>query len=753
VIQYSEEKGAGGKLLPTYRELINPFPEQAPLPQLRRLRTLTTVTLPGPALGSFTGIDLQVWQLLSVDPVLQGLLRMFKGISCAVKLFFLQRSSPTSYGVYSVSYRYGSPYEEGIVAGATGRWLGVYERFTGPTFLVDIGNAASLEITFPYRFNFPYINPTNVGSTSTDYLYVSIQNLMCINDGASDNLVVDVMYSIDEIDTGLYTSSNLLDVQSGKGLVPSALETAAFVGSQMLFNKISDIIDSYTERVPGNTTNTAMHSSGPASSQTPVGPSAGGQTNNMRISRWGNLSGTKCGNTDGDLEATVNTTVPELFGMPDQYSLGQICKLPGLITVFRFSSADAVNTKITIPVCLRNVGKNIAINEATWAGYYSMFFRFYRGDHKYVFHWNTSTLVAARVQLSVQYLREFTTNSLTLSPVPFPSEEMPNQIYQVRGSSEKEVVVPWHAFSHIKRPRDVVAMITVTLTQPPKRSGTSETYINCAVTHSLHNAHMYSMCPAQYLDPVVTDREVATNALKVATEKFRTQEPDRKTQVERRKGEKFEKEFGFLSVQSDLRLMHAGDKGEFALTGRQVDFAAHLNEVADLYTLFRRWDNDVNQADGVTPNFRTDCTLRTSGTTPIGWTNLSLLEQASEPFLFNTGSIEVKHALKGTVTGTQFVYIKSIDQPTSTRVGLGAYVIDASVQPIYEFVLPYLCTAPAYFRKPGASIMSPITAEVGYTYGIPDVDTALVRGGCNFRVFYPNCLPALGAWMQTGAAH
>lgn len=704
-VEFSEELGEGGRTYTTSRENINPFPEQAPIHQLQRLRTLTTVTLPGPAAGSYTSIDIAVWQLLTVDPVLQSLLRMFKGISCVVKLEFLTRSTPLQYGAYSISYKYGNGWHDPVAAGVSGRWLGVNERLSSPSHFLDIGNSTAQVLRFPFRFNFPYINPTNAGSACDDYLHVSLINFMCINEGASSNLLVDIFYSLEEIDTGLYTASNLIDVQS-KNIV---LETAAAVGTKLLFDKVSSLFDSYTPTKSGNVTNVDWQDAGgPASTAKPDGPSFGAETNNMRLSYFGDMSGTRCCNTAANLEPAESTTTVSLYGMPDNYSLRDLCKLPGMITNFRFSSADPVNTKIVIPVCLRNVGLNTAISEVTWAGYYSMFFRFYRGDHKYVFHWYTSTLVAARVQISVQYLREFTTNSLTVAPTAFPSEEMPNQIYQVRGSSEKEVVVPWHAFSQIKRPRDVVALMTVTLIQPPDKSGTADTYIGCMVTHSLHNAHLFSPTPGQYTDPptpmqemrklvTLEDKRVGNN---ISLDKFYNVGNDTKEARVHNKS-RIEKKYGNITLQSDLRLMHAGDKGEFALTGRTKEFSAHLEEVADLFTLFRRWDNDLDLITAPTPILRQDCTLRVSGTNPTFWNDLSLLEQASEPFLFNTGALEIKHVFKSATTGSQFVHINSIDEPLSVRTGLGTAIVNATAQPVFEFVMPYLCTAPVYYRAPG----------------------------------------------------
>jgi hypothetical protein len=730
VVQYVEPVSKGGHSLRLPRNLINPYPNEAPIAQLQRLRQLREVSLGGPAAGSYTGTDFAVWPLIQADPVFAQLALQFKGIRCDITLKFFQRAAPVSYGAFSVSYRYSRTWEAAIAAGTSGRWLGVHQRWSSPTHQVDIGTSETLELTFPYRHNMNYLH-CKAGS-DTDYLWISVINQMMITAGANDTLNLDIYYSLSNIDCGMYTASNVIDAQSSIPVLhpPEPNITPVIGPHDTQFHEYmtryhskeftNPAWDAMTDYKHGPATN-VVEDHGPQPVVKTTGrTSFGGGTMNMKNNPAGELSSARCSETLNFLELFENDGRVDLPGMKSEHSLRELAMIPGMIKSFRLSSSTAKDFSIKIPVCLRDVGLDVTTNEVTWAAYYSEFFRFYRGNHKYMFHWNTSPMIATRIKVSIQYLSEPTPSSLTVSPTAFPlSDEMPAQHYLIKGSCCKEIVVPWHSFLTMERPIDILAILNIVVIQPPNKFGADDGFVSCVVSHSVDDCHYYSLC-----SPMNPDTAVALVA-------------DEEEIVDPQSG--------------DIRAMHYSAKGEFAFTATTHDVSTHMVEVKDLFTLFRRWDDQfLHSGTAGIPAAARDCTLRSPDTT-TAWNRASIIETASFPFLFNTGAIEQKFIFDPAATGIQVVYIKSVDLTTSVKTGHGCAAYDLSQTKIVEFLIPYLSTSPVYYRRPG-TMTSPSTVQINFTPNL-NIIRSFQRGGCDFTVYYPNSLPDPDIWLAYGVAH
>jgi hypothetical protein len=824
VVEYTEPLGKLGHSIALDRSMINPFPNSAPLMQLQRLRPLTNFTILGPAAGSFTSFGFAVWPLIQADAVFQELVKQFKGIRCDITLNFLQRAAPMMYGMYTISFKYGSNYVNGMFAGLDNRWFGVGERLSSPTSIVDIGSSAAVDLIIPYRHNMNYLHPKP--GLDSDYVYVSVINHMSIMDGSTDPLILDVLYSLSNIDCGFYTSDYAVDPQSlnqsytdayanelackvseiicdhavdglqmtiqelpeGDGYVisyhvgekddawfdyvvlgpvePQAnviLEYAdEFVGvastvasGTAKFLKATDILgsaygslrDAYTDYFDPVVVNVKKDEPDSSSTVKSSDPSFGNAVPNMRPSTFGNMSGTGCCPTVGFLTGYESRAVTHMPGMKTEFNLRELAMIPGWIKSFQFNSTQGRNMQVVIPVCLTNVGLNQTQTEYTWASYFARYFRFYRGDHKYVLSWNTSPLIACRVQVALQYFIETTPNSLTVAPTSFASNEMPTQQYLIKGSCTKEIVVPWHSLMPMKQANDIIALLTITLLQPPNMMGIEESFVNCMVTHSLQNSHFYSIQTPHNPDPDLPAPIIGSfeRTVPVAEEYA----------LKRQK--KLEAKYLDIRVekQADLRLMHATPSGEFQFTGHAVDIMAHLEETRDLYSLFRRFDDDNDYGSLTTqPYERHNSTLRTPTTKDL-WNRSSIVEQATMPFLFYVGGLEEKLFYK-TAMPAQGVFV-ALDRDFNNihRTGDGVVYNDTTVTPVFEFLIPYLASSPVFYRSPGPSMSIPETIgyDISPIFSITMPDAAYVRGACDFAVYYPNCLPDASLWLPIGVPH
>lgn len=681
------------------RELVNPMPDQTPTAVLGRRRFLGQNTLLDPAFPAVTQWTFDAWAALKNIPKVQDYLNLFVGFRADLRLSFLCRAAPGTYGMYLISWCYGTPQSQTLT-----------DVLSWDSFVCDISVSESTEFVIPYRWPYEYRRSTSSDQTSA--IHIVVTNLMSKSvDSGSALLDLAVYGSFENIDSGMYIEDATVEAQmeTGKGeptlTTTDALGSMAFLGlgaMNTLFNRNTDS----TYR-PGDNNHVPEDTKAQSSS---------GKARGVRQSFFGDLA--TIDPEDGITSLDALHKPPGLvnmdhMSMEGNMSFDAIGRLPGFLSWQTVTSNTPIDDEIRYVIGLNTTAGAVGFSDlrsASWAAYYSRFFRYYRGEHQLMLHFACSPLVSARFSLHINYIYGSDYNGGFLDG--YPSFEQPNEIFMIKGPQTKAIAIPWNQRMGFRSCRDIVAIVTLRLIQPPSTYSADVTSIGVLATHSVD--HLQFASPqhpyrTRYTGPGITKNRPKKNAI--------------------------------VELQSSLRHEHSNIEGNRFGASKHVKMKSYMHIIPTLHDLMRRWDD--NYINGF-PEPITALDIEFPDT-QVEFEESALLVTAVAPFGFMTGSVE--NRLYFTGNGRPEAVVQNNGLNTSLRVGDGMSTTLVPAWPVLEFKTPWLADAPV------VCIPTDIPAQdkahftpVLVNYQGASIDLAIVRAGEDFQVFYPNRLPNYEIW-------
>ncbi len=690
------------------REKLVGFPDQTPIGVLGRRRLLVATSIAAPGVNpTIQKIDL--WTSIKLNTNLQSYLKLFKGIRADIKITVLNRAAPGHYGYYTVGYTYGTPLVDQS------------NLLSMETWTCDIATSEGCEFTIPYRYPYDYLKTTTAGLGNDDNyvsLYLAYWGGAAL-DGGSTTLDLQIFFSLDDITVGLFTSDNIAHPQSKREMPGSsfgfrdfaeATADAATVGyaAYTAFTRPPDMDRPQTVRDEGQ----KVHKQS-------------GKSTGVRQAFYGDLATIT---DETQMPSLTEEPVPKrlpctgYYNMATDMSFKEIGKIPGLLSASSVSSTSPIGTILNYQFGLG--GNNFNFGIWSWASYYARYFRFYRGDHVISLQFFTSPLVSARFRVSFQYLNANSTTVVGLDPM---TEELPNEVFLVKGTTRKMFRIPFNSAYQMWPCAAVNIVAIVDMLDAPTKATVNDSKVFILAMHSIDNLEFASIQHGHSTDPTTPPPAV-----------------ERGTKITAR-------------LQSNMRALHAeGDKGE--CTGQVLPSRAHLPIVNSVVDLMRRFDTSLIE-DGTLPYVVQGLNALFwpgAGSTQDYYTNVANVIQASLPFAFVSGSIENRCIFDpGSLTGKQprSASVSNTYQPVINRVADGVAATEILGWPYLDFRTPYIAglqfiSRHEFDERPGEAEL------VGINLNVANLDEVYIRAGPDFAVMYPNVLPtsATGISWQRAAA-
>lgn len=678
---------------------------------LGRRRLLSMYSLVHPAIYTATSASIFLWPAIIANAEVKRLLQVYKGFRGDIKISVQSRAAAGIYGCFSVHYTYGvTPLPK--------------DAFSARTWICDISSSEGVEFVIPFRHMYNYLTFPGNPSYYPNYVVLQLNNWCSLAlDGGSSTLELGVFFSLENVDTGLYTDDNVVDLQSkhmGLGDLGSAVTAAA-----LAVDVGSTLFSAWRTSVSGSVGAT----SAPAQLEYKPAITAAGKGKGVRHAFYGDLS-----------TLTDDSTVPTLDvsdippGIVDSgvlctsdgdYKFKDLGKIPGLRAIIQVTSNDPQFHTACIPIGLdlNKVTKLTGdIGNRSWAAFYGRYFRYYRGTHRIVINWHTSPLVAMRIRATFRY---FTTDVTGLI-LPITSNEQPNEIVLVKGSLVQVINIPFHQLANVRACDHPIGNLCIQVLNPPSRASISDTLVLGLVTHSVHDLEFYSPQHGwveDFTDPVLKQPTLNSN-------------------------------YGQLvQKQSDIRAVHDAPCIDYLGNGTpSTNYSCHMYCVDTLGALLRRFDDEETiLTEPVAPI----SAILSSVPSKTQFARYPNLLTATTPFAFNTGSIEVRLALlKNATPGTynySYAQLQNSILAPNRNIANGTSAQNLESWNVLEYKIPYICDVPFVHRFVAPAIAPDITV-VTLEYTGFDILKAAMRAGSDFQVMYTNVVPPYNNWHEVPIA-
>lgn len=658
---------------------------------------LTSNTLAAPGTLTPTLASHNVINLIKALTPLKNYLDLFKAVRFDIHVNIVIRAAASMYGAWGACFQYGTPDTD------------IVSLMTSDFYIASIASSEAIDFVIPFRYTHNYLQVA--AGYDEEYATVHVLNMFSASiDGGSTALDYDIFVSLENADGAMPVESVLVNPQSkmGTGLPPINAQTFenAMMGAALLHGMAhSSATHSSYENYNLHTTEDSKKPWDYKNSKE-IDTHGGGKSHGVRQSFFGDLS-TLTGQVNlpslGEEEKPEQVYVPDNQLMGSDMSIDQIGKYPGPIMAGTFTNLTVRGSLKSVTLSLGGT-RNSALGRfpASLASYYSRYARYYRGDHKLVFHFFTSPLVAARVRISVGYVSR-TLNSYGFLSSP-DSFEVPSETILVKGDTRVSITVPFLSANSVIPVQTPYASMLLELLEPPSTVSATGTTVYYVVTHSVDDFELYSLQHGMstQADPAV---------LKVNN---------------------------LVTPQSSLRrLHHMASDITFGQPGPKVHVAMpRINTVLDI---MRRFDTSTSAIVSIDTlniptsriNHNLECNLVT----------------ASTPFAFVSGSVENRLYYDTATRDIKIARLDNFIDNSNDYAANGIAVTMTPEWPILDFRTPFRASVPMVQRRLPIlnQFYEPNMADVTLSDANPTL--IYVRAGPDFALHYLNFI--LGSnWLR-----